>query len=118
MTAYKLFRVHKSGHLQFLYHTHNGSSIVPRNVWLKTKMRWVHNPGSKNQKKYRSGFQFFSTRPEAEKFQRDTGGKYVLVVVQVKSYWMKPRSRAKAMMAQYLCVPCPTTLSWLGAKSI
>jgi len=94
ITGYKAFRLNKDNKLCYLFKTHNGSSTVELDTWLKTK--WV---SESNGKKYRSGFHFLRDNNSIEAFNKLTKGKYVFIPVQCRSVEAKPRSRSNSWLA-------------------
>ena len=122
MTGWKAVRVSSCGSiwrgtvvptLRFLYHTHNGSAVIPRGVWLEAKAKWVHNPGKKIAgRSYRAGFQYLKTRADVRAFDKLTKGKYSFIKVQVRQVWRKPTEGSKSMMARFLFVPDHTKTEW------
>ena len=92
--------------MRFLFHSHNGSRIIPTGVWLEAKAKWVYNPGKKKTgRAYRAGFQFLATRADVARFNELTKGKYSFVRVRVRQTWKKPTKGSKSMMARFLYVP-------------
>jgi hypothetical protein len=92
--------------LRFLYHSHNGSRIIPTGRWLEAKAKWVYNPGKKKTgTAYRAGFQYLPTRAEVAHFNALTKGKYSFIKVRVRQTWKKPTKNSKSMMARFLFVP-------------
>lgn len=103
IVGWKAFRM-DCGRFYFLYHTHNGSSLVPVNEWLVTKQKWVHNPGSGKHKKFRSGFHFFKDRESVKKFNSMTNNKYVIKEILAKGIWKKPRTTVGSYLAKSIFI--------------
>src|SRR3990172_12044783 len=98
--AWKAFRRDKQGRLRFLFHPHAGTSIVPFGTWLEAKARWVANPGKKRRsnKRFRAGFHFFPHREDADKFEKLTEGKYIILPVLVSDVRPKPRTNVASWL--------------------
>ena len=101
--GFKAFRLDKDGNLRFLFHTHDGSSLVPFNTWITTKRIWVSNPGEKK-RKYRAGFHFMPKIDDMEKFDNLTKGKYVIFPVKFKDIEPKPRTSVGSWLATSMYV--------------
>jgi hypothetical protein len=99
----KAFRLDASGRLRFLFHAHAGSSIVPLDVWITAKARWVTD--GQRQKKYRSGFHFIRDERHIERFNRLTKSKYVFLPVQVRDIRPKPRTTVGSWLAREVRIP-------------
>lgn len=97
-TGWKAFRRDALGQLRFLFHAHAGSSVVPLDVWIAAKARWVTD--GQRQRKYRSGFHFIRDERHIERFNRLTGGKYVFLPVQVRGIRPKPRTTVGSWLAR------------------
>jgi len=102
-SGWKAFRVDSRGRVRFLFHAHDGSSIVPFNTWIRSKARWVTD--GQRQKKYRSGFHFLVETERIDKFDRLTKGKYIFLQVQVRNARPKPRTNVGSWIAQEILVP-------------
>jgi hypothetical protein len=102
MRAWKAFRLDKDKNLRFLFHTYQGSSLVPIGKWIETKSPWV-NEGRR--KKYRSGFHYFPTLDDTRKFRSITKNKYLILPVEVKDVRSKPHSSVGSWLARKLFVP-------------
>lgn len=102
--GWKAFRL-KDGKLEFLFHGLNGSKQVPVNQWIKAKQRLVHNPGAKDQPRFRSAFHFMPDKAKMEKFDLLTKGKYLILPVAVRGIVRpKPRSNVGSWLATELFV--------------
>ncbi len=112
MIGWKAFRYTGEKNLRFLFHTHNGSSVVPFNEWIEAKQRWVQD-GNRS-KKYRAGFHFFRRREDIGRFQKLTKGKYWILMVEVKDIWQKPNSSVKSWLARQIRVPYPFLVELTG----
>lgn len=102
MIGWKAFRIGKDGKLRFLFHTHNGTSVVPFNQWIEAKQKWVKD-GSRA-KKYRSGFHYFHDPNDIARFNKLTKNKYRIFIVNVRDVWQKPNSSVKSWLAKRLYV--------------
>ncbi|KKW25134.1 MAG: hypothetical protein VE99_C0003G0059 [candidate division Kazan bacterium GW2011_GWC1_52_13] len=105
--AWKAFRVDSKDRLRFMFHSHQETTIVPFGVWLKTKARWVRNPGKRRGKAFRAGFHCFLNKERIASFQKLTDKKYVVLPVWVRNLRPKPRTIVGAYLAQELYVPQP-----------
>lgn len=104
--AWKAFRRDNRGRLRFMFHPHGETSVVPLGTWLESKSRWVHNPGKKEiGKACRSGFHCFLRREDANRFEKLTRGKYVILPVLVTDVRLKPRTNVGSWLARRLFVP-------------
>jgi len=98
----KAFRLDRRGVLRFLFHAHNGTSVVPLNRFIEAKRRWVTD-GSR-QKKYRAGFHFFPEGADMTKFAALVKNKYVYVTVLAMGVEPKPRSSVGSWLARKIMV--------------
>jgi hypothetical protein len=98
----KAFRVDGKGRLRFLFHAHQGSSVVPLDRWIETKRPWVTD-GSR-QKMYRAAFHFLRDRDRVEKFDRLTQGKYVMIPIKAQGAERKPRTNVGSWLARKIFV--------------
>lgn len=105
--AWKAFRQDEKGILRFLFHPHNGTSVVSFDTWLTAKARWVANPGKKRRstKRFRAGFHFFRDQEAVRNFKKLTKGKYIVLPVLVSKVRPKPRTIVGSWLARYLFVP-------------
>jgi len=100
--GYKAFRVDKQERLRYLFHAHEGTSLVEFDVWLKAKQKLVREAQGK---RYRSGFHFLRTPEHVEKFQKMTKNKYVFIPVHVRNIRPKPRTSVGSWLAQEIRIP-------------
>lgn len=105
MKAQKAFRVDGQERLRFLFHAHEGSSLVPFNQWLTAKRRWVKDGTSK--RKYRSGFHFFPRGADMATFAALTKQKYIILPVRVRDVAPKPGSSVGSWIAREIYIPRP-----------
>ena len=109
--AWKAFRVDSQGRLRFMFHPHQGTTIVPFGVWLKTKARWVRNPGKRRGKAFRSGFHCFLNRRGMAAFKKVVKKEYVVLPVWVRGLRPKPRTIVNAYLAQEIYVTKPEVIN-------
>jgi hypothetical protein len=102
IVGYKAFRIDERGRLRFLFHAHNGSSIVPLDRWITTKRRWGREAKGK---KYRVAFHFLKYKEDIARFDKLTKGKYLIFPVKVKNVEPKPRTNVGSWLATHLYVP-------------
>ena len=105
--AYRLFR-DRNGAPGTLYHTHNGYSVLPLDIWLHSKPKLVYNPGKRTTggKGFRAGFHVFSTVAELIKYSKTMDDSYAVVAVQVRgNIRHKPRSRTTVQLAEDMMIP-------------
>ena len=98
----KAFRLDKSGELRFLFHTHNGTSIVPLNCFIEARRRWVTDGA--RQTKYRAGFHFFPDGADMTRFAAQLTKKYLFVTVLAMGIEPKPRSSVGSWLARKIMV--------------
>jgi len=98
----KAFRIDKKGVLRFLFHAHEGSSVVPLDRFIEAKRRWVKDGTSR--RKYRSGFHFFPEGADMATFMALTKQKYVTVTVLAMGVEPKPRSSVGSWLARKIMV--------------
>lgn len=103
--GYKAFRIDSKGQLRYLFHAHEGTSLVEFDVWMTAKKKWVREAQGK---KYRSGFHFLRTDEHVEKFQKMTKNKYVFLPVHVRNIRPKPRTSVGSWLAQEIRIPSET----------
>lgn len=101
--AWKAFRRDNKGFLRFLFHTYEGTSLVPLDEWIETKRPWVKDGTSK--RKYRSGFHFLRTQRDIDRFQKLTKYKYEVREVLVMEIEPKPRTSVGSWLARRIKVP-------------
>jgi hypothetical protein len=98
----KAFRVDTKGRLRFLFHSHQGSSVVPLDRWIETKRPWVTD-GSR-QKMYRSAFHFLREQHRIERFNALTKNKYVMIPIRARGVERKPRTNVGSWLAKEVFV--------------
>jgi hypothetical protein len=106
-SAYRLFR-DRNGEPATLYHTHEGSSVLPTNKWLKSAPKVVYNPGKRTTggKGFRAGFHVFPTLDDLIKYSKTMDGSYAVVEVLVAGRLRpKPRSRSTVLLAERMTIP-------------
>jgi hypothetical protein len=103
MMGLKAFRVDQQGRLRFLFHAHNGSSVVPVGEWIEAKAKWASE--GQRRRKYRCGFHFFPVGADMRAFNALTKGKYRIVRVRVEDVRPKPRSSVGSWLARRIYVP-------------
>jgi hypothetical protein len=101
ITGWKAFRIDKQGRLRFLFHTYEGSSLVPLDQWIETKRPWGREAQGK---KYRVAFHFLRYEDDIAKFDKLTKGKYVIFPVKVMKIEPKPRTSVGSWLATHLYV--------------
>ncbi len=67
--GYKAFRVDTKGQLRYLFHAHEGSSLVQFDTWMTAKRKWVREAKGT---RYRSGFHFLRNMDDVDKFMKLT----------------------------------------------
>jgi len=100
--GYKAFRIDNKGQFRYLFHAHDGSSVVQFDTWMIAKKKWVREAAGK---KYRSGFHFLRFEEDIEKFMKLTRYKYVLLPVHVRNIRPKPRTSVGSWLAQEIRIP-------------
>ena len=111
MKAYRMF-----GNLDGkpVPHMHKTKSPFALDAWNEAEVKWTHNPGSKQQTHYWSGFHVFqdyaTARRYADKFKREAW----LCEVEVEDTWTKPTNH-NVTIARRLKV---TAEAWKRAEQI
>lgn len=103
MIGWKAFRYTGGRNLRFLFHAHNGSSVVPFNQWIEAKQKWVKEGSGR---RYRSGFHFFRSPNDTDRFNKLTKNKYWILRIRVEGIRQKPRS-SESWLARRIFVPYP-----------
>jgi hypothetical protein len=112
----KAFRVDKNGNLRFLFHTYDGTSIVPLDRWIETTRPWVTD--GQRQKMYRSAFHFLRDKDRIRKFDALTKGKYVILPIRAQDVEPKPRTNVGSWLAKRIYISSADVRSALQTKGL
>lgn len=112
ITGLKAFRVDDRGRLRFLFHAHEGTSVVPLDRWIETKRPWVTD--GQRQKMYRSAFHFLREPERVANFNRLTKGKYVMIPIRARGVEPKPRTNVGSWLARKIFVASADVAQALG----
>jgi hypothetical protein len=95
-------------------HMHKTRQPFALDAWNEAEVKWTHNPGSKNQTHYWSGFHVFQDLATAREYARKFKREAWLTEVEVEDTWTKP-TNGDVTIARHLKV---SEVQWARAERV
>ena len=95
-------------------HMHKTRTPFSLDAWNEAEVKWAHNPGSKDQPHYWTGFHTFHDLETARAYGRKFKREAWIAAVEVQDSWTKPTNR-NVTLSRYLRL---TADAWNNAERI